>query len=363
MLQSKTLFIVGAGASFEVGLPVGDDLKRQIAALIDIRFDDGWNRSNGDPQITEVLRQIAREDQSLNGNINPFLHEAWQIKDALPTAISIDNLLDAHRGNERIETCGKLGIARAILEAERGSKLKGLGDPGVEYSFSALAATWYIPLFQMMTENVHKADVAKVADRLSFIIFNYDRCLEYFIPHALSTYYGIELAEAEAIAARMTFIHPYGQVGYLPWQGRNPAAQFGAERYPLRDIAAEIKTFAEGLTTPELVNEISSAVQDAETIVFMGFAYHPINMRVISTEAELTRKVFGTTYGLSKADEAVVKDDILRVFNKRDPQFLALPMDEPSFAEELDTLDLQSLTCADFLRQYFRSIGARPADE
>jgi hypothetical protein len=362
MLQSKTLFIVGAGASFEVGLPVGDDFKRQIAAFLDIRFPDGWHQESGDLQITEVLKQIARDDPGLGGNVNPYIHQAWRIRDALPTAISIDNLLDAHRGDELVETCGKLAIAKAILEAERGSKLKGLGEPGKEYSFSALAATWYIPLFQMMTENMRKNDVAQVADRLSFIIFNYDRCLEFFIPHALSTYYGISLPEAEALAARMTFIHPYGQVGYLPWQGRNPVIQFAVDRYPLREIAKEIKTFAEGLATPKLVDEIKTAVQDAETIVFMGFAYHPINMRVISTEAELTRKIFGTTFGLSKADEAVVEDDILRVLKKRDPQFRA-SAEEPNFSEELDALELQSLTCADFLRQYFRSIGARPGDE
>jgi hypothetical protein len=360
VLQSKTLFIVGAGASFELGLPVGDKLKDDIASLLDIRFPDGWHQKSGDYQITEVLRTIARNDESLRGDINPFLHQAWRIRDALPTAISIDNLLDAHRGDRLIETCGKLGIAKAILEAERRSKISDLGRIGKEYSLSNLAATWYIPLFQMMTENVRKSDVAQVADRLSFIIFNYDRCLEHFIPYALSIYYGISLPEAEEITARMTFIHPYGQVGYLPWQRRKPALAFGADQYPLQDIAEEIKTFAEGLRTPKLVDEIREAVQEAEAVVFMGFAYHPINMQVIATKAELTRKIFGTTYGLSKADEAVVKDDILRVLNKRDPRFPALPMHEPEFDEELDALELESLTCADFLRQYFRSIGARP---
>jgi DNA-binding HxlR family transcriptional regulator len=38
MLKSKTVFVLGAGASKEVGLPVGSELKSTIAAKLDWRI-------------------------------------------------------------------------------------------------------------------------------------------------------------------------------------------------------------------------------------------------------------------------------------------------------------------------------------
>lgn len=42
MFQRKTVFVVGAGASTEVGMPVGATLANIIATRLDIRF-----RNNG----------------------------------------------------------------------------------------------------------------------------------------------------------------------------------------------------------------------------------------------------------------------------------------------------------------------------
>ena len=39
MLPFKTVFILGAGASKEVGLPTGSELKKLIAKNLDIEFD------------------------------------------------------------------------------------------------------------------------------------------------------------------------------------------------------------------------------------------------------------------------------------------------------------------------------------
>ncbi len=41
MFAKKTLIIVGAGASKEVGLPTGEDLASEIAAMLEFRFDFG----------------------------------------------------------------------------------------------------------------------------------------------------------------------------------------------------------------------------------------------------------------------------------------------------------------------------------
>jgi NAD-dependent SIR2 family protein deacetylase len=39
MFRSKTLFVVGAGASSEAGLPTGYELKNKIAELLNFHFE------------------------------------------------------------------------------------------------------------------------------------------------------------------------------------------------------------------------------------------------------------------------------------------------------------------------------------
>jgi hypothetical protein len=141
--MSRTLFVVGAGASYEAGLPTGNDLKQTIAKKIDIRFDDfGASRlKSGDPQITEAFWDKCREDGDKSLDINPYLRAAWQIRDALPQAISIDNYIDNHQGNEKIELCGKLWIVQSIIMAERDSKMYFDYQQGQKLDPSNLAGT------------------------------------------------------------------------------------------------------------------------------------------------------------------------------------------------------------------------------
>lgn len=60
MFRAKTVLVIGAGASVEVGLPMGSELLRQIVQLTDIRFDHR-QKSSGDLAIVEALRLVLNE--------------------------------------------------------------------------------------------------------------------------------------------------------------------------------------------------------------------------------------------------------------------------------------------------------------
>ena len=111
MFEKTTFVVVGAGASNEANLPTGSELKARVTRLLDIRFD--FNQlKKGDPLLCEALRVAASHETPSSRDINPYLREAWHIRDAIPQAISIDNFLDAQQGNGRLESCGKLAIVR-----------------------------------------------------------------------------------------------------------------------------------------------------------------------------------------------------------------------------------------------------------
>ena len=158
MFKSKTLFIVGAGASQEAGLPTGAELKQNIAQRLDIRYDpfsSPHSPKSGDLAIASAIVEYAK---AKNTDPNLFLEGAWKIRDAMSQAISIDNFMDAHSSDPGVVLCGKLGITQAILEAEQKSKLYCDDKPGANQKLdhNKIIGTWYLPFFQLLTENVRK---------------------------------------------------------------------------------------------------------------------------------------------------------------------------------------------------------------
>jgi len=115
MFRSKTVFVVGAGASSEVGMPVGTDLLKQIVQLTDIKFDHHRQQS-GDPAIVSALKILLDEGREVT-KLNDHLHAGWQLAKSAKQAISIDNVIDALE-DPKVELMGKLGIIRAIWKAE-----------------------------------------------------------------------------------------------------------------------------------------------------------------------------------------------------------------------------------------------------
>lgn len=186
MFKSKTLFIVGAGASQEVGLPTNAQLKTVIAEKLDI--DPFGNLGRAAAGDIEIARAIQEHAQRKNVDTNVLVRDAWKIRDAMPQAISIDNFIHTHGTTLGIVLCGKLGIAQAILEAERDSKLivRDTQTPRFDrVDYTGVQTTWYSPFFQLLTENLRNEEVDSVFDNVSIITFNYDRCIEHFLYHAI----------------------------------------------------------------------------------------------------------------------------------------------------------------------------------
>ena len=357
MFQSKTLLVVGAGASCEAGFPSGEELNVKIANILDIRFDDWGSRLvSGDYRMVEAFRQAAQDAGDPTASINPYLHKAWRIRDVVPAAaISIDNFLDAHRGDALMELCGKLGIVKSILDAERSSKFRAHREGDSTFRLNDLLGTWYVGFLQMLTEGITKDDVGQIFENLSIITFNYDRCIERFLYQALADYYELHEAEAQHLVSKLKIYHPYGKVGQLPWQSNVGAVPFGSEHANLIELSKQIKTFTEGLDDAQLRGGIHEAVGDAEVIVFLGFAFHPLNMELLTPgHPTAVQRVYATTLGLSDSDEAVIEDDIQRMLGLDDLAFHDDPRLKP---------DMAKLKCGEFFRHYFRSISAAPIRE
>lgn len=320
MFGSKTLFIVGAGASNEAGLPTGADLKTLVANNIDIRFEGYNEQISGNPEITGALNQHVRQVNADRPDIGPYIEAAWRIRDAMPQSISIDNYIDAHRDEPIIALVAKLGIGAAILGAERGSRLYfDEAERNTKLNFKHVEETWYMKFWQQLTENVAKNEVEDVFRNVSFITFNYDRCIEHFLLSSLQNYYGISFDKSCELVNDLTILHPFGLVGQLSWQTEIGGTQFGVKGgVPLLDIAGQLRTFTERVGDEEAINEIRGIVQTADTIVFLGFAFHKLNMDLLKPNGtSKTKRVFATASGISSSDCEVVKATILETLQPK----------------------------------------------
>jgi hypothetical protein len=313
MFKSKTLFVVGAGASAEVRLPVGAELKDRIATVLNIRFPDGFQQKTGSLRIADALRCHVRGQTDSRNDINPYLHVARSISGAMTQALSIDNYLDAHQDDGNLQLCGKLAIAETILTAEQNSDLR-LRERA--FNHSAIGDTWYVKFFQLLTENVRRANIDTIFDNVAFITFNYDRCIEHYLAYALQNYYRLTESEAHSLVSKLTILHPYGSVGPLPWQASN-GIEFGAEvsGERLLQLSTQIKTFTQRVEDEKALSILRDVARGARTIIFLGFAFHRMNLELISPKQKgAAEQIFGTALNFSDPDRATVEKELRAIF-------------------------------------------------
>lgn len=119
MFKSKTVFIVGAGASKEGGLPTGVELKKTIADKLNFTYPRGGINGDwigGDTTIEASLKSYMTQIRR-TGYFEPILRACRKIRDAMPQASSIDTFIDHHHDDEFITLCGKVAILESIFES------------------------------------------------------------------------------------------------------------------------------------------------------------------------------------------------------------------------------------------------------
>jgi hypothetical protein len=324
----KTVFVIGAGASQEAGLPTGYALKNHISRLLSIReheIREAWFEDN---LISQALRELSRLSENPSGDINPYINAARHICDALPQAQSIDSFINSQPENEYIANCGKLAIIRSILEAEKNSKLH-IDSSNIynKMNFKGLDTKWYTPFFQILISNKDKTALTERFKSVTLIIFNYDRCVEHFLFHTLKNYYRIEDKEAAELINQLNIYHPYGNVGSLPWElnkNSSTVIDFGEERLSASQLLAlkdTIKTYTEG-TDPKSsdISAIKTHMLEANRLLFLGFAFHELNMELIApnkpkTEPKNRPICYASTFEISESDKEVIHEHIDRLYD------------------------------------------------
>lgn len=310
--------VVGAGANVELGMPTGDGLKKLIASALDLYFDFG-RQTKGSHRVAEGIRHAAANNQA---RLNALSNAAWRIRDAMVQAPSIDTFVDM-TNDETVTLAAKLAIAECILDAERSSKLAPRSERGtIELDHRKVSGSWLGPLFHLIVDGCRPDQLAVRFREICLVIFNYDRCFEHFMVLNLQKYFEMSERTAVDLISELEIFHPYGTVGCLPWQEPSEAVEYGlapsGER--LLRVAGGIKTFTEG-TDPNAsdIIAIRSAIGEAKRLLFLGFAYHPLNLELLQQKREHgveradLKRIFGTGVGISQPDLDDIRQELTRL--------------------------------------------------
>jgi hypothetical protein len=347
----KTVFVIGAGASAEIGMPIGSELKKIISRTL--KLDAHYTDEKPDEKsvVVDAIKYYSENKKSQGTYTKDPFHCALEISKALPLADSIDNYLNSHRDDKDIEMCGKIAIVYSILKSESRSKLfRKNNDPMV---FGSLEDTWYVSLFKKLVHNCQLNDFVKRLKDITFITFNYDRSLEYFLFYAIKQNYRIDENKTTGIIDAIKIYHPYGRTGELPFQegccieyGKLPDAQ------TLYGLSQFIKTFMEGVDAEaEEYQAITGSLVAADRVIYLGFAYYAQNMNLLYPSIIDNKEMKGSTlrylkhivcyctaYGFSESENDAIKQKI------------------QSMDKRIGGIEIFNGKCFDFFKEYSQRI-------
>jgi hypothetical protein len=310
MLNQKTVFVLGAGASVEVGLPTGPELTQRLAGMLDYRWELN-QRVHGDDLIAEALQHRSSATSEGRWDITNEVRAARRIAGAMTEALSIDNYMEAHSHDSNVMLVGKLAIARAISQAERKSALWLDLRTGEDFNLSKTRDTWFHSFWQLLHQGVTVNDVDKIFENLTVISFNYDRCLQQRLFFGLQNYYGLDDRRVLEVLGRLNIQYPYGSLG--TYEG---PVSFGSnyDAGQLLRVSNGIKTFSERVEDEKCLGAIRTGISEADRLVFLGFAFHPQNITLMTgSEPGQPKSFYATAFKIPESNRNPIVELLRRI--------------------------------------------------
>jgi hypothetical protein len=343
VIDKRTVFVLGAGASCPYGYPSGARLREMIC------LDKGfWDSYVG-----------YRDRQNLGNKKSEEINRFRKIfKDS--GIRSIDVFM---ANNPNLAQIGKYIITYEIFRAERQSlfdeeaklaqeSIKRRRDNSGSFDLLSTAlfegGDWYFYLYNKLIEGlVGPTSLPDFSSgNLAFITFNYDRSLEYYFYERLrNSYTGVTESDIAKCLGNFKILHVYGRVAPLKWQDPKYGVEYRLEinESLLQNSSSNIRTIYEEKENPELI-EAQNLLKQAERIFFLGFRYAKENMEVLGLPAIISPLkcwVFGTAFGMYEIE-------INRIRN----QFIKGVQFEKLDSSKEKRILIKNADCLDLLRNY-----------
>ncbi len=291
----NTTFILGAGASFDCGFPLGNKLYTDI-------LQDGIpaTAANGLYQWQQIRNQKASEGYSfkkgLKEKYEQFLPEKDD-SDVLSTLHRLHNQLNSSL-HESIDYFidefpefawwAKISIAERLLIKE--SKLFQ------NRNWENKKEIWYSELFRSrLLSPAHLKD-----ENVKVITFNYDRSLELYLNHFYRNTYkkSANDEDRENFLKNIPIIHIHGSLGPIDTMEHDLTRYMDGEKVPVIIKAAQnLKTIQEG-QSDENFQTAKKWIRQSDKVYVLGFGFNPENT-ISLFDVDFPDFTVGTAFGHS----------------------------------------------------------------
>jgi hypothetical protein len=195
---------------------------------------------------------------------------------------SIDAFLNSNRHRGGFDLIGKATIAKIILQYEKNSSFGGSDD-------------WMGYLFQIMLEGVNSLPDFLDNNKVSFITFNYDRFLEYFLFSRIQNSFGVSSEEATAALKEIPIHHVYGGPG-------DDIKYAETSINGWTQSARGIKTIFDDEHDSAAIKSSKMLLEDCIKICLLGFGFHRENIQLLDLPKLVLKEgrlTYCTRFGLT----------------------------------------------------------------
>lgn len=278
MIPKRTVLILGAGASYHLGFPLGQQL------------------------LWQVVQELRDEPNRLFRLLLDCGFEAAPLKEfrralELSGQPSVDLFLENRRTFLDI---GKAAMAALLIRHESEASLRRPPEQ----------PNWYADLFARIGSSLEEF----ASSQLAILTFNYDRSIDHYLFLSLQNSFDLTTEKCLEYWRQVRVIHLYGQLGALPYadpKGRPYTADVSTP--VLQRYAGAIKIMHEDVGDDTEFPLARTLLSRAEVVCFLGFGYHPTNMRRLRLD-QLDPKVqlWGSATGLSRAQQDEIRSRFAR---------------------------------------------------
>jgi hypothetical protein len=296
MNNKKTVFVLGAGASMPYGFPSAIQLKEQIIKKLKLNSADQLVYTRHERAYPSFNRHFYNEVQ--NKLIATLLIKGVPLKEILLFAnrfeeSSIDSIDKFLEINNQFEMIGKTSITYILRDYEK------------KHTPSPVVKDYWYSLFWNSISTVKVEELLNL--NFTIITFNYERSLEHFLKNALKNLYGLSSEEAASKLNFIKFIHVHGQIGESLYNSSDDYGKDFKDPDSMVRAAYKIRVLHNELHG-ETMDDIHSAINGADNILFMGFSFGNENIRIFKNQVYKNNFIIhATSLGLSTKKLSEIK--------------------------------------------------------
>lgn len=346
MFNEKTVFILGAGASYHYGYPTGEQLIERIKVVAQAICDNGMI---GDQKIDENLLNYLLNICNLSGNLRNHVKDFLErLQDFSP--LSIDFFLSV---NEDLGPIGKFLIACVIMDFDLSPTQKRT----VKGDWLKFIVTKLCYFDSILDKGKNLSD-----NQIQFITFNYDMSLEERLKAAFESSGKFRGQFDEFIEGERIY-HVYGKLDAQAMD--QDEIEFQQSHLSEKNICIYAAWCAskkidivrtDNNAFEEKRKIVSSILKDAQNIFILGFGFAPENCEILNlaenlknnknnsrvkvhftnfTDSKIINLKFAKAIGLTQSERYFVKNDF---YNPKLIDDLKLRNDRDGYQVEYELL-------------------------